>query len=202
VATSIANLLTSIRYRLVDPEKSNWSDAELTSYLTDGNRALFFTVANLRPEFVRTGQTGTTVSGEKAIAITGGPILRDLRVWIGPEKERLQSMELHELPSLHRVGKPEFFWASGFSSVDLYPVPDGEYEYTLSYIPQPAILEENSPWPESFDGFLVEFAVVRAGLRDEADMTQEAGFMSSWQQRIAEAIGAVHPGEGVIGGYW
>jgi hypothetical protein len=202
MATLIADILTAIRYRLVDPDKTNWSDLELTSYVTDAHRAIHFIVANLKPELVSVTQSGITASGASTVILSEGEILRDIRGWIGPDMTKLESVDPNVFLMRNENGVPKYFWISGFDSVDLYPVPDGGYSYLFKYVPQPQALRTYSPWPVSFDGFLVEFAVTRAGLRDEADMSQEASFMNSWQNKVEQALISIDRGEGVVRGYW
>ncbi len=202
MATSIADLITSVRYRLVDPNGTDYSDGELFEHLRDANRAVHSTVARIKPELVRYTQTGNTVSGTASISLTGGDILQGLAVTV--KSRRLDNVSPDLYSRDDETGEPRSYWCSGFDTVDLYPTPDGVFPYTVSYIPQPTDItaDGNSSWPVMFDPFLVEFATARAGLRNEADMTQEASFMSNWQQKIIEALSMIDQGTGQVRGYW
>lgn len=201
MATTIADLLTAIRYRLVDPDKTDYSDAELTSYLKDAHKAIYMTVAQLKPELVRVKEIGNTVPDTSTITLLGGILLSKVALWI--EGQKIPAVNPEEFSDNEDKGRPTSFWTAGFEAIELYPVPDGEYQYTVKYVPHPmSTFGTESPWPSGFDPFLVEFTVARAGLRNEADMTQEAGFMANWQSKLVDALGSVDRGEGIVRGYW
>ncbi len=199
--TAIRDLITSVRYKIVDPDATNFSDAELLSYFQDAHVALHGLVAERRPKLIEEKKSGKTETGVNTISWQGEAYSK-IKVRINGYL--LTPLEEERQMDATITGEPLYFEVAGFTSIEIYPTPDNQYNYELSFVPQPTalLIDGTSPWPVSFDPYLVEYAAVRAGMRDEADMNQEASFMMQWSQKIKDALDSMAPSHGRVLGYW
>jgi hypothetical protein len=105
-----------------------------------------------------------------------------------------------------REGEPHCYFAAGFNNIHLWPRPTGtKVEYTVTYVPDLVILtslDEEVPFSIEIIDFIIEYAVIRAGMVNEFDVSQESSIMGAIVSQIESLFHNIN-GHGVqTDGYW
>ena len=201
--TAVSTLLTNARYGLVDPNSSNFADAELIYYLNQGKNVVWNMLATYAPNLIEEDPvTGTITSESYEVTLETVPLrLIDVRL----DGEAVPRLDLNVIYDWDDTGKPRGYYMRGFTKVLFYPQPSNDsYAYSIRMVKQPVAMASDgySPLPQMFDDLLVEYVTIRAGIRDEAVMNDEASLFQSWKEQLMTLISNFGYEEGVIQGYY
>lgn len=198
---SVQTLARRIRHRLHDTDEITYSDEEILDCINCGVRFIRRIIARLRPALLMSEMAGILTAGENSITLANRPT-KIISVTAGGK-----ALEETELAfAIHKddaEGEPEEFYLTGTQTINFYPTPKEPTPYKIRTVNDIAELEweDNSPLNTEFDDFLIEYAVIRLGVGNEYDMTQESQLMANIAAQIQEVL--IPPPVGVIvKGYW
>lgn len=199
---SVQTLARRIRHRLHDTDEITYSDEEILDCINCGVRFIRRIIARLRPALLMSEMAGILTAGENSITLANRPT-KIISVTAGGK-----ALEETELAfAIHKTDdgaeKPEEFYLTGTQTINFFPTPTEPTPYTIRTVDDIAELvwEDNSPLNTEFDDFLIEYAVIRLGVGNEYDMTQESQLMANIAAQIQEVL--IPPPVGVIvKGYW
>lgn len=193
----LSDLVATVLIEINDPSQVTYTTPELVRYLNYGNRVLRRTIFEIRPRLLMEPQLTGTLSGDTIIFPKN--IMRIVEV-------RFNHRQIFEVVSeqrhghddtlldyaLHERGHDEYgFILMGFNQIKITPHPKFPYPYEIQYI---AGLDENlsatddSGLSLELEDMLVEFAVMRAGMRNGADMSGETSILELFKTQIEETL--------------
>lgn len=199
---SVQTLARRIRHRLHDTDEITYSDEEILDCINCGVRFIRRIIARLRPALLMSEMAGILTAGENSITLANRPT-KIISVTAGGK-----ALEETELAfAIHKTDdgaqEPKEFYLTGTQTINFFPTPTEPTPYTIRTVDDIAELvwEDNSPLNTEFDDFLIEYAVIRLGVGNEYDMTQESQLMANIAAQIQEVL--IPPPVGVIvKGYW
>lgn len=117
----------------------------------------------------------------------------------------LRPINPRTITDIDMEGDAEFYYAIGFNNICLWPHPTGKVEYTVTYVPDLVVLSDMDaevPFTSEIIDFIVEYAVIRASMVNEFDVSQETSIMGAIVSQIESLFHNIN-GHGVqTDGYW
>ena len=201
MATSVTTLLERVRYKIIDPDSVNFSDAELMVYLNEADRTIRNTLALHAPELIEEKETGVINSDNYRITLSNYVTrITDVRI----NGKYVSKLGKGRVVDTDREGKPVGYIVNGFNEIQFYPKPSEDYVYTVSYIPNMEALDltDDSHYPEMFDDVLSEFVVLRCIARDEEQPTIESELYRNWNNQLLQLVSLFGYDDSTIKGYY
>lgn len=209
----VSELITEIRARTHDEQETGYTDDTLLSYINDGIRFIRRTIFSINPLLIADyTQEGTLTAGDRKIAIeetsesdakTSVRLARICSVRVdGRELEQINPSEIYDLK---HTGRPEFYYLTGFATINVWPVPDIAYDYEITAVRDVALLTkvtDISPLPTEMDDWLYEYATLRASVTNEFDVSQESGLFRQIVAQIENMCYQLSPRGVTASGYW
>lgn len=200
-ATSVSTALNRIRYKIVDPDSANFSDAELLIYLNEANRTIRNLIAFHAPDFLLTTDEGSVDPENDTIMLSNVAVkINDVTI----DGRSIPMISKARIRDVNAEGKPEGYFMQDFNQLRLYPKPTGTHSYTVTFVSNCEALEmvDDLPYPEMFDDLLGEYVVMRCIARDEGTPTIEAELFSSWRNQITSLLSSFGYNESRVQGYY
>ena len=200
-----ADLVSQVRTQIVDPSETDFPDSEILQYINQGGRILHNMIADRRPDLLQEMAEGNVSSDSTLITLVKFP-RRVRQVWVDGRK--ISPFGTLGIADISETGKLEYWYMSGFRYVAFFPVPNSEYAVKILYVPEysdMALDDVSCVYPDQALDMVVEFAVTRCGMRNEADMSQEAGLFKSFRGEVQAWLSDLTPVpvcEGFIRPYW
>jgi hypothetical protein len=181
---AVTDILTRVRALTHDERKTGYLDTDILYAINGGIRFIRRLIKDYKPLLLADPPyTGTLKAGDSFVkldAIVTKVI--DIRV----KGQTIPVTDLSNISDMTKTGTPYAYYMTGFDTIHFYPVPDSEVSYSIVVIGdlKEVDLEGTSPFPNDFDDFLVEYAVIRLSVGNEFDVSQEQQIMSSIIQQI------------------
>lgn len=190
-----ADLLTRVRYKIVDPDSNDFTDTELMLFLNEAGRILHGMITDRRPMTLATTKSATLSALAASITLDYNPRrILDVRVngYVLPVIDPLGIFD----PT--QTGIPGWYYLSGFKAVTFFPTPAGSdtYAAVVRYVPEYTEMAAEGGscvYPDQALDLLVEFAAIRAGMRNEADVSQETALLRNWRTEVQGWLGDLTP---------
>src|SRR6056297_268732 len=201
MATSVSTILTNVRYKIVDPDSVNFTDAELLVYLNEADRTIRNLIAFHAPQFLETTETGTADSDNYIITLSSyATKMTDVKI----DGKSIPMISKADISDIDDEGKPRGYFMQDFNTLRLYPIPSDTYSYTVMYVPNYESLDSTDDlrYPEMLDDLLGEFIVLRCIARDEGSPTIEAEMFKNWRGQIAQLLSSFGYNEGTVRRYY
>lgn len=217
---TVAEMLQKTRKTIHDEKKIEYDDIELTNYLNDGNRVLRRTAMSIYPEVLVESLEGRTVKEVedddgyiREVAtdkvVFDNPITRVLRVVV--DGKTIQSIGRSEIIDHDANGSVNYYYLTGFNTINFYPKPTAPIEYRIDYIADMTLfeatlgeegLDKKSPYPLALDDILIEYAVFRSSISDEFNMQKETTLIGTIVDQIEDVLRNMAPLCTQVEGYW
>lgn len=195
----VSDIIDQVRTNINDKEVLEYLPKEMLNYFNQANRFLYRIVGQYLPEMLLpdTPETVPLIPGTSLIKMLKRP-LRMICVQVDGK-----NINAGKIDYSGRAGKPTDYSIYGIQGIRLYPIPDKNYSCSVFYVPEPPQLKESDDigWPTAFQDFLTEYMTIRAPLRNEFNMTQEAQVMSPISDQIILALSDMMPSSPLIQGY-
>lgn len=170
------------------------STYELLDLLNEANRELYSLVTIRKPMILAAAPiTGVFNDGENEAVLPVRPLkLIDVRA----NKKKVNECSYQDLDDLKSKGIPVNYIISGMKAIMFYPIPDRAVNYTVVYVPDPALLAESDDtgWPTLFEDLLVEYVVGRK--QGHMDM------VTYLEQRAERILAGLSTGPELVQGYF
>lgn len=199
---SIETIIKRIREAVHDEREIGYEDETILTCINGGIRFLRRTIKDYRPSMlVESPIIGTLQAGENYIDLDVIPTkFIDVRI----NNERINSINMVLIEDLDRKGTPVGYYQTGLSTIHFYPTPNREVSYRILVVGdfKEVGLEDSSPYPNDFDDFLIEYAVIRLGLGNEFNMAQETELMSTIHEQIKKNLLGFDNVANLVSGYF
>lgn len=190
-----SDLISRVRYKIVDPDAGDFADAEILLYLNEGGRVLHGMVADRRPAVVGSTKSSAITSDAPSMTLDYNP----RRIYsVRLDGYVLPVLDFEKVRDATQTGMPGWWYLSGFKAVTFFPTPVVGDSYTaeIKYVPEydeMALADESCVYPDQALDLLVEYAVIRAGMRNEADVSQETAILRTWRSDVQAWLGDMAP---------
>ena len=202
MATAVSTLLTNVRYKIIDPNSSNFTDAELLIYLNEADRTVRNLITLHAPDLIEIEETGTADSDNYTVTLTNmATTVNNVTL----DGKTIPAIKRDHIYDLDDTGKPRGYLMTGFNTLRFYPIPSNDsYTYAVRYIPNYENLDadDDSRYPQMFDDLLTEFVTIRCIARDEGVPQTESSLFGSWREQVSALLDSFAPVESIITGYW
>lgn len=197
----VTDMITRIRSSTHDDLKTGYTDEDLLGYINDGVRFLRRIVTQTYPPALIEELTGTLEAEQRDI-VSEKKITQVFEVYVDGRK--MKHVNPLDIKDKTEVGTPAAYYRLGLDKICVYPKPRTAVDYTVAYIPDQDLLklEDDTPFSNDFDDFLVEYAVIRASISDEFRMSQEQTVMSAIVAQVEALLLSMRTPDVQVGGYW
>ena len=181
---TITDMINRIRAATHDKQETGYKDNDVLYAINGGIRFIRRLIKDYKPLMLANPPVvGTLTAGTNSVKLdfVATKIL-DIRI----NGERIPVTDLANITDMTKTGTPYAYYMTGFDNINFYPAPDTEAQYSIIAIGdlKEATLTDSSPFPNDFDDFLLEYAVIRLSVGNEFDVSQETTIMSSILQQI------------------
>ena len=181
---TVADMLLRIRASTHDKQETGYKDKDILYAINGGIRFIRRLIKDYKPLLLADPPyTGTLKTGESFVKLDAVITkVIDIRI----QGQTIPVTDLSNIADMTKAGTPYAYYMTGFSTINFYPAPDKDVNYSIIAIGdlKEVDLQGVSPFPNDFDDFLVEYAVIRLSVGNEFDVSQEQQIMSSIIQQI------------------
>ena len=225
---TLKDLIERVRASTHDRDELDYNDDQLINYINNGIRFVRRTILAIDSMLLSETAVGTLELPEEEPETETNPyIIYDIEAAEEEEPVDLSVIKIESsfsniisvrvngntlrpinprlITDMQREGDAEFYYAAGFQKICLWPKQTSKVEYEVTYVPDLVILsdlEDEVPFTNDIVDFIVEYAVIRASMVNEFDVSQESGIMSAIVAQIENLFHGIN-GRGVqTDGYW
>ena len=181
---AITDIIKRIRASTHDKQETGYKDDEIIYAINGGIRFTRRLIKDYKPLILASPPvTGTLAAGVNTVTIADTVTkMLDVRI----NGKLVGVTDTSNITDMTKTGEPYAYYMTGFSTVVFYPTPDAAVSYNIIYVGDltEVTMVDKSPFPNDFDDFLVEYAVIRLSVGNEFDVSQEQQIMSSIIQQI------------------
>lgn len=186
---AIKDMLKQMRRTLKDEDKNSYSDDELLSYIHSGILFVRRMIILLNPEYlsVQLAQ-GVLKPGNNKITVNKSTsYIYDIRI----DGKKIKKEILSSIPDTEEESDVvKCYCFLNMNTVAVYPIPQKEVKYVVIGIPDNERLSLTSvtPFNADIDNLVAEYAILRAGMSDMFQMSQETQLMSTIAQQVENLV--------------
>lgn len=186
---AIKDMLKQMRRTLKDEDKNSYSDDELLSYIHSGILFVRRMIILLNPEYlsVQLAQ-GVLKPGNNIITVNKSTsYIYDVRI----DGKKIKKEILSSIPDTEEESDVvKCYCFLNMNTVAVYPIPQKEVKYVVTGIPDNERLSLTSvtPFNADIDNLVAEYAILRAGMSDMFQMSQETQLMSTIAQQVENLV--------------
>lgn len=181
---TVTDMLARIRASTHDTQKTGYIDTDILYAINGGIRFIRRLIKDYKPLLLADPPyTGTLEVGERFVKLDAVITkVIDIRV----KGQTIPVTDLSNITDMNKTGTPYAYYMTGFDTINFYPTPDSDIPYSIVAIGDLKEVDSKgmSPFPNDFDDFLIEYAVIRLSVGNEFDVSQEQQIMSSIIQQI------------------
>lgn len=203
------NIIERVRWNVNDQQETGFSDEMLLGFINDGIRLLRRTIMDTNPDLLQDyDYSGALPAGASRVTLTDASsvtvrLSRIIEVRVGGKE--IPREDRRRIRNLSRTGWPICYYAIGNSTLGVYPVPDENTDIEVVGIKDQELLtsmDDESPFPNELDDFLVEYVGIRAKFTDEFDQSQESQLFAQITQQIEAYALNMLPSGVTVDGVW
>lgn len=200
---AISTMIEKLRRTFKDEDKNSFTDAELLDYIESGVAFLRRVIIATNPEYIAVPiASGVLEAGMNEIELpcSAGYIF-DMRI----DGLKLARENISSINDTAAKGNPRKYCLLNGNRILLFPVPNKTISYSVIGVPDGArlSLEAFTPFGSDMDNLIFEYAVVRAGIGDQFQMSQEMELMGLVMQQVVTLVTRYNQcEESVIKGYY
>ncbi|MGL6015885.1 MAG: hypothetical protein ACRCZU_07330 [Selenomonadaceae bacterium] len=185
---AVTDIIKRVRAASHDKMETGYKDADILYVINGGIRFIRRLIKDYKPLMIASDPVVGTLEAGKNFVVIDDTITKmiDFRV----NGSHITVTDLSNISDMTKTGTPVAYYMMGVNKVFFYPTPDTDVNYSIIYVGdlKEVTLTDNSPFPNDFDDFLVEYAVIRLSVGNEFDVSQETQIMSSILEQIQNNI--------------
>ena len=201
---AVDELLKQIRRTLKDEDKNSYSDDELLSYIQSGIVFVRRIIIQLNPEYLSVPLAeGTLEPGNNKITVDKSTsYIYDVRI----DGKRIKPEILSSVPDTEETSDVvKCYCFYNMDTVKVFPIPTKAVKYFVVGIPDNERISLGSvtPFNADIDNLVAEYAILRAGMSDLFQMSQETQLMGTIAQQVENLVMLRNdPGSTVVKPYY
>lgn len=198
----IKSLIARLRRTLKDEDENSFTDDELLDYISDGITFLRRIIVPLNPEYIAVPVANGILESKENEVVLPGSLQQIVDVRVNGIKIRRDNIS--SVFNTQEVGEINRYCLLNRKRVLFFPLPQEPCTYEIIGIKQQAELtmDDSTPYGNDIDPLIFEYAVIRAGMGDMFQMSQEMSVMSLLVDQINIMIrGANESEDNFVEGY-
>lgn len=199
---AISTMIVKLRRTLKDEDNNSFTDAELLDYIESGVDFLRRIIISINPEYIAVPiDDGDLLAGMNEIELQNNVYIFDVRV----NGQKLFRENISSIKDTEAKGVPKKYCILNGNKILLFPVPNKNITYSVIGVPDGGRLSIDSftPFGNDLDNLIFEYAVIRAGIGDQFQMSQEMELMGLIMQQVTTLVIRYNQCESsVIKGYY
>lgn len=199
---AISTMIDKLRRTLKDEDENSFTDAELLDYIESGVAFLRRVIISTNPEYIAVPiDSGELQAGTNEIELPCSGYIFDVRI----NGTRITKENISSIKDILAKGEPQKYCLLNGNRVLLFPAPDKTVSYFIIGVPEGARLsvEGVTPFGSDMDNLIFEYAVIRAGIGDQFQMSQEMELMGLIMQQVTTLVTRYNQCEdSVVKGYY
>lgn len=181
---AITDIIKRVRAASHDKMETGYKDTDILYVINGGIRFIRRLIKDYKPLMIASDPVVGTLEAGKNFVVIDDTITKmiDFRV----NGSHITVTDLSNISDMTKTGTPVAYYMMGVNKLFFYPTPDADISYSIIYVGdlKEVTLNDKSPFPNDFDDFLIEYAVIRLSVGNEFDVTQETTIMSSILEQI------------------
>lgn len=193
-------MIIRVRSSVHDKQETGYTDDDILGYINDGVRLMRRTILDIAPALLADGPITGRLFRDNFV-VMDKPITQVINVFA--DRKRMRALSKEEVAN--DVGRPYGYFISGFNTINFYPFLKDPIDYSITVVSDMQLLtmQDASPFPNDLDDFLYEYAVIRASISNEFDVSQETSIMSTIISQLENVVRNMQRNVGLtVAGYW
>lgn len=198
----ILELIKRIRTTVHDKQELEYSDEDIMKSINGGIRFLRRTIKEYKPAMIAEDPIrGILQPGENKVIL---PVIPTKFLDVRINGTRVNSVHFANISDYTRKETPYAYYQTGLKTINFYPTPNTVTEYQILVVGDhtEATLNDTTPFPNDFDDFLIEYAVIRLSFGNEFNMADEKEVMSVIHEQIKANLIGSELQVNYVEGYW
>lgn len=191
----IKSLIARLRRTLKDEDENSFTDDELLDYISDGITFLRRIIVPLSPEYIAVPIASGVLESKDNEIVLPGSLQQIVDVRINGVKIRRDNIS--SVYNTQEVGEIARYCVLNRKRILFFPLPQESCTYEIIGIKQQSELtmDDSTPYGNDIDPLIFEYAVIRAGMGDMFQMSQEMSVMSLLVEQINNIIRGTNESE-------
>ena len=180
----VKSLIARLRRTLKDEDENSFTDAELLDYISDAITFVRRLIVTTNPEFISIPiAKGTLEKGENEVILPSSvELIVDMRI----DGVKIRRDNINAVKNTEESGKISRYCLLNRRKVLFFPVPEEPSKYDIVGIKQfyDLSLNDTTPYGNDIDPLIFEYVVIRAGMGDMFQMSQELSVMANVVEQV------------------
>lgn len=180
----VKSLIARLRRTLKDEDENSFTDAELLDYISDAITFVRRLIVSTNPEFISVPiAKGTLEKGENEVKLPSSvELIVDMRI----DGVKIRRDNINAVKNTEEIGKINRYCLLNRRKVLFFPVPEEPSRYEIIGIKQfyDLSLNDTTPYGNDIDPLIFEYVVIRAGMGDMFQMSQELSVMANIVEQV------------------
>lgn len=180
----VKSLIARLRRTLKDEDENSFTDAELLDYISDAITFVRRLIVSTNPEFISVPiAKGTLEKGENEVILPSSvELIVDMRI----DGVKIRRDNINAVKNTEETGKINRYCLLNRRKVLFFPVPEEPSRYDIVGIKQfyDLSLNDTTPYGNDIDPLIFEYVVIRAGMGDMFQMSQELSVMANIVEQV------------------
>lgn len=191
----IKSLIARLRRTLKDEDENSFTDDELLDYISDAITFVRRLIIPLNPEYIAVPVAKGTLAGKENEVKLSASLQQVVDVRVNGVKIRRDNISA--VCNTEETGEIKRYCLLNRKRVLFFPVPQDSCSYEIVGIKQqPELtLNDSTPYGNDIDPLIFEYAVIRAGMGDMFQMSQEMSIMSTVVEQINSLVRGTNESE-------
>ena len=199
---SVETLLDKLRRTLKDEDKNSYSDEELIDYIEAGISFIRRIIISENPEYIATGVArGTIPAGTNELELPTACYVYDVRI----DGKKIPRENLSSIQDITQEGDIKKYVLLNGREILFFPIPQKDQEFkVMGVFDQPRLSPtSNTPFNSDIDNLIFEYVILRAGMGDQFQMSQETQLMQVIATQVEHLLNIYNECEqGQVQGYY
>lgn len=191
----VKSLIARLRRTLKDEDENSFTDAELLDYISDAITFVRRLIIPINPEFISVPiAKGTLEMGENEVNLLSSvEQIIDLRV----DGVKIRRENITSIKNTQETGRIKCYCLLNRKKVLFFPIPQEQCSYEIVGIKQffDLTMNDSTPYGNDIDPLIFEYVVIRAGMGDMFQMSQELSVMAGIVEQVNTLVRGTNDSE-------
>lgn len=198
----VDTLLEKLRRTLKDEDKNSFTDEELIDYIEAGISFIRRIIISENPEYIVSDiASGTIDAGYNEIVLPSACYVFDVRV----DGLKIPRENLSNIRDTTEKGEIKKYVILNGKKILFFPISDKEHTVKIIGVKDQGRLSATSktPFNNDIDNLIFEYVILRAGMGDQFQMSQEMQLMQVIANQVEHLLNIYNETEqGTVQGYY
>lgn len=191
----VKSLIARLRRTLKDEDENSFTDAELLDYISDAITFVRRLIIPLNPEYIAVSiAKGTLDAGENEIQL---PASLQQVVCVRADGKKIRRENISAIVNTEEKGTIKNYCLLNRKRCLFFPIPEKPCTYDVIGVKQQYEigLDDVTPYGNDLDPLIFEYVVIRAGMGDMFQMSQELSVMATIVEQVNNLVRVANESE-------